>query len=117
LLGACPNLKVLATSREPLGVPGEAVWTGCPPLSLPDAISDRTPRIRARVTDLETDLAKADVTLYVDGEQKDAFFYRASKDLLSYRSGRLEEGRHTVKIKATDGQLSSSERWSFRVKN
>jgi predicted ATPase/DNA-binding SARP family transcriptional activator/DNA-binding CsgD family transcriptional regulator len=36
LLSACPNLKVLATSREPLGVPGEAVWT-VPPLSLPEA--------------------------------------------------------------------------------
>ena len=42
LLGACPNLKVLATSREPLGVPGEAVWT-VPPLSLPDV--DEAPTV------------------------------------------------------------------------
>jgi predicted ATPase/DNA-binding CsgD family transcriptional regulator len=35
LLQACPNLKILATSREVLGVPGEIVWT-VPPLSLPD---------------------------------------------------------------------------------
>ncbi|MGH3087340.1 MAG: ATP-binding protein, partial [Rubrobacteraceae bacterium] len=34
LLGACPKLKILATSRERLGVPGEAVWA-VPPLSLP----------------------------------------------------------------------------------
>ena len=26
LLGACPNLRILATSREPLGLAGEAVW-------------------------------------------------------------------------------------------
>jgi predicted ATPase/DNA-binding CsgD family transcriptional regulator/DNA-binding XRE family transcriptional regulator len=26
LLGACPGLRVLATSREPLGAPGELVW-------------------------------------------------------------------------------------------
>jgi predicted ATPase len=26
LLGACPNLRILATSREPLGLTGEAVW-------------------------------------------------------------------------------------------
>jgi predicted ATPase len=26
LLGACPNLRILATSREPLGITGEAVW-------------------------------------------------------------------------------------------
>ncbi len=42
LLSACPNLKVLATSREPLGVPGEAIWTVLP-LSLPDA--DREPTV------------------------------------------------------------------------
>ena len=69
------------------------------------------------MTDLETNLAKADVTLYVDGEQNDTFTYRVSEDLLSFGSERLDEGRHTVKIKATGGQLSSSERWSFRVKN
>jgi predicted ATPase/DNA-binding SARP family transcriptional activator/DNA-binding CsgD family transcriptional regulator len=34
LLKSCPDLKVLATSREPLGVPGETVWT-VPPLSVP----------------------------------------------------------------------------------
>jgi DNA-binding CsgD family transcriptional regulator len=26
LLGACPNLRILATSREPLGITGEVVW-------------------------------------------------------------------------------------------
>ncbi len=35
LLESCPRLKILATSREPLGVPGEAVWR-VPPLSLPE---------------------------------------------------------------------------------
>jgi predicted ATPase/DNA-binding SARP family transcriptional activator/DNA-binding CsgD family transcriptional regulator len=34
LLRACPHLKVLATSREPLGVRGEVLWR-VPPLSLP----------------------------------------------------------------------------------
>ena len=33
LLGACPRLTVLATSREPIGVPGEVTWR-VPPLSL-----------------------------------------------------------------------------------
>ncbi|HVL99786.1 MAG TPA: tetratricopeptide repeat protein [Egibacteraceae bacterium] len=34
LLPACPHLTVLATSQEPLGVPGERVWQ-VPPLALP----------------------------------------------------------------------------------
>jgi predicted ATPase len=36
LLGACRGLRVLATSREPLGVPGETVWR-VPPLPTPPA--------------------------------------------------------------------------------
>jgi predicted ATPase len=35
LLRSCPNLKILATSREALGVEGEALFV-VPPLSLPD---------------------------------------------------------------------------------
>jgi len=35
LLHACPNLRLLATSRHALGVPGEIPWN-VPPLSLPD---------------------------------------------------------------------------------
>ena len=36
LLGRCPGLRVLATSRESLGVPGEAVWM-LAPLNLDEA--------------------------------------------------------------------------------
>ncbi|MFD7550516.1 BTAD domain-containing putative transcriptional regulator [Streptomyces sp. NPDC059816] len=35
LLRSVPGLRVLATSREPLGLPGEVLWQ-VPPLSLPD---------------------------------------------------------------------------------
>jgi predicted ATPase/DNA-binding SARP family transcriptional activator/DNA-binding CsgD family transcriptional regulator len=34
LLKSCAGLRILATSREPLGVPGETLWS-VPPLSLP----------------------------------------------------------------------------------
>jgi predicted ATPase/DNA-binding SARP family transcriptional activator/DNA-binding CsgD family transcriptional regulator len=44
LLGSCPRLRILATSREPLGVPGEAVWT-VPPLSVPG--EDREPTVES----------------------------------------------------------------------
>jgi len=36
LLRTCQNLRILATSRVVLGVPGEAIWR-VPPLSLPDS--------------------------------------------------------------------------------
>ncbi|MGY4651188.1 putative ATPase/class 3 adenylate cyclase [Mycobacterium sp. URHB0021] len=46
LLRACPRLTVLATSREPIGVPGEVTWR-VPPLSLADdAIALFTDRAR-----------------------------------------------------------------------
>lgn len=35
LLRACPQLRILASSREPLGIAGETAWP-LPPLSLPD---------------------------------------------------------------------------------
>ncbi len=35
LLQSCPTLRILATSREPLGIPGEVVWR-IPSLSIPD---------------------------------------------------------------------------------
>jgi non-specific serine/threonine protein kinase len=44
LLHACPNLRVLAASREALGVPGETTWP-VPPLSLPDV--SRPPDLEA----------------------------------------------------------------------
>jgi len=40
LLASCRWLRILATSREPLRVPGETVWR-VPPLSLPPAVTAR----------------------------------------------------------------------------
>ncbi|HET9927212.1 MAG TPA: BTAD domain-containing putative transcriptional regulator, partial [Rubrobacter sp.] len=56
LLESCPKLRILATSREPLGVPGEAVWT-VPPLSLPDA---------GRATSFEGLMGTEAVRLFLD---------------------------------------------------
>jgi predicted ATPase/class 3 adenylate cyclase len=42
----CPNASVLATSREPLGLPGEVVWR-VPPLTPEDAIELLTVRAQA----------------------------------------------------------------------
>jgi predicted ATPase/DNA-binding CsgD family transcriptional regulator len=50
LLSSCPGLRILATSREALGVPGEVLF-GVPPLSLPDLhrppVIDSIPRHEA----------------------------------------------------------------------
>ena len=56
LLHACPKLKVVATSREGLGVPGESVWR-VPSLPVPDP--DRLPSLE-QVTE------SAAVALFVD---------------------------------------------------
>ena len=42
LLRTCPGVRILATSREPLGVAGEVSWS-VPPLSLPDTGLEQTP--------------------------------------------------------------------------
>jgi predicted ATPase/DNA-binding SARP family transcriptional activator len=64
VLGECPRLRILATSREPLGITGEALWL-VKPLGLPEA--DATPGeiesspavrlLRDRAGAVRTDLA------------------------------------------------------------
>jgi thermitase len=76
---------------------------------------DRTPLIAATVRDQQTNLAKANISLFVDGKRKSTFSYDASKDRLSYTCMQLSLGRHTVKIVATDGVLSTTRSWSFKV--
>jgi predicted ATPase/class 3 adenylate cyclase len=64
LLGACPNVTLLATSREALRVAGEVVWQ-VPPLSQPDA--ERLRRVEAeRMSAL---LASDAVRLFVERAQ------------------------------------------------
>jgi predicted ATPase/DNA-binding CsgD family transcriptional regulator len=42
LLRSCPGVRILTTSREPLGVAGEVSWH-VPPLALPDVGHEQTP--------------------------------------------------------------------------
>jgi predicted ATPase/DNA-binding CsgD family transcriptional regulator len=44
ILKKCPNLHILATSREMLGIEGESVWS-VPPLTLPDQVPLKNPEI------------------------------------------------------------------------
>ncbi len=56
MLGSCPELRVLATSREPLGVSGETLWP-VSPLSVPET-EDEDPR-RYEAVRLFLDRAKS----------------------------------------------------------
>ncbi len=80
---------------------------------------DKTPTIRATVRDLQTDLAKANVRLTVDGKAvaETKFSYNASTDGLAFTPEReLSAGRHTVKVAAKDDVLLVGQSsWSFRV--
>ncbi|MDP9454528.1 MAG: hypothetical protein CYG60_12525 [Actinobacteria bacterium] len=79
---------------------------------------DRTPAISAVVRDSQTNLAKGDIKLFVDGRQisASAFAYDASTDKLSYTSGTLSYARHTVKVDARDAAGNVvSKQWTFYV--
>jgi|SRR5215207_2627517 len=79
------------------------------------AIRDRTPVISAVVRDTETDLTQSNITLKVDGSVK-PFAYDAVRDKLLRQSSKLAFGKHTVNIKATDGQGETTTRiWTFKV--
>ena len=78
-------------------------------------IKDRTPLIGATVRDAQTDLAQGNINLYVDGRAK-SFSYNAATDRLTYQSGRLAFGGHTVKVEATDAsRLKGGLTWGFKV--
>jgi CSLREA domain-containing protein len=78
-------------------------------------IRDRTPLIAATVRDAQTNLAKTNIKLFVDGNRKTTFSYDPSTGRLSYTSGQLSFGRHTVKIVATDGVNTTTKSWRFKV--
>jgi predicted ATPase/DNA-binding SARP family transcriptional activator len=58
LLGVCPRLRVLATSREPLGITGETLWPVAP-LALPPADADATTALTFPAVRLLADRARA----------------------------------------------------------
>jgi hypothetical protein len=83
---------------------------------VPDSkIMDRTPFVSATVQDAETDLDGATIKLFVDGRQATAS-YDPANDTLTYQSPKIDRGRHTVRIEATDGQgLTTAKEWKFAI--
>ena len=80
-------------------------------------IHGRKPLIVAKVSDTETDLAQGNIKLFVNSKAITNFSYDAATDQLSYQSGRLASGEHTVKVEATDASgLKGENTWTFEVK-
>jgi hypothetical protein len=77
---------------------------------------DRSPLIAGKVSDAQTEVAKSNIKLLVDGYLTTNFSYDAATDRLSYQIGRLPFGRHTVKVEAPDASgLKGENTWSFKV--
>jgi len=81
--------------------------------------TDRTPLIGAKVTDAQTNLAKSNITLLLDGTKiaRTEFSYNRDTDLLKYTpETNLSLGEHTVKVVARDPEgLVKTRSWSFSV--
>lgn len=78
--------------------------------------SDRTPTIRATVSDVETDLTAGRISLRLDGQSRSYSYDRSTDRLVFTPSRKLSYGSHTVSIAAQDGAgLTTTETWSFRV--
>ena len=74
------------------------------------------PRIRATVRDLQQFLRKDDVRLFVDGDRKANFSYDRGNGALVFDGGQKGDGRHNVRISATDsGGAKTVKNWSFKI--
>ena len=82
-------------------------------------IRDRTPATAATVSDKQTNLAKANITLSLDGNAipRTVFSYATATDRLSYTPARgLSFGSHTVQIVVRDEMgLEATHSWSFKI--
>lgn len=80
---------------------------------------DRTPAIRATVSDSETELQEANIRLLIDGREigENDRGYNQATDVLFHTPDdyRLSYGFHTVKVVTNDGELGRIKRWSFKV--
>jgi subtilisin-like proprotein convertase family protein len=76
---------------------------------------DRTPLIRATVTDT-AGLTSSNIRLLVDNKAR-SFSYDPATGALSYTSGRLSSGKHMVKIVATDAHGGvTTKSWRFTIR-
>ena len=69
--------------------------------------------MQATVTDSATTLSKADISIYLDGEQVRDFQYRRTTGSLSFTPRKLSSGAHTVEILAGSSEGSRNAKKSF----
>lgn len=82
-------------------------------------VAGSKPTITATVLDRETDLAKSNISAYIDG-RRSRFAYDQFTDTVKFRPRyQLKRGaHHWVKIVAHDSQgLDTTKRWKFKVKS
>ena len=78
---------------------------------------DRTPTIRAKVTDQPYEISRENIKLYVSGKLIPTASTRYSEGTLSHTPRRLATGRETVKVVATDQAGNTAQRaWAFRIR-
>lgn len=78
---------------------------------------DRTPAIRARVTDHPYELSRDDIKLYVAGKLIPTASTRYSDGTLSYTPRRLAIGKKTVKVVVADHAGNTTQRaWAFSIR-
>ncbi len=82
------------------------------------ATRDRTPTIRATVTDRLSAVRRGDLTLVVDGRRIGGFTWKAQQDRLTWTPPRaMARGRHTVRVVAFDAAGNRTVKtWSFTVR-
>jgi hypothetical protein len=111
-------------SSAPDWGPGSASANTAPTITslrptIDSTVTDRTPLIGAKVTDVETNLAKSNITLFLDGIgiARAEFFYNRETDRLRYTpETALSLGKHTVRVVARDPEgLVKRRVWSFRI--
>jgi len=79
--------------------------------------SDRTPTQKAVVSDTQTNLAKGNIRVYLDGRGQSTFSYSSATDRLQFTPRRnLSYGTHTFRLTVTDnaGNVGTAS-WRFKV--
>jgi len=126
---ALAMLAVAATAGAQEGTTGQAAGGGVGVAAAGDPkitplnpepgerIRDRTPTIKAKVSDKDRELKKRHIKLWLDGDRINNFTYRQGRDLLKYTpENKLSRDRHTVKIQAGPRGDRATRSWSFRIR-